>query len=31
MILIRDTKHNGEGPVLRAAETGRALTVTLRP
>jgi hypothetical protein len=31
MILIRDTKDNGQGPVLRvSAETWRAFTATIR-
>ena len=31
MILVRDTKDNGQGPVLRvSAETWRAFTATLR-
>jgi hypothetical protein len=31
MVLVRDTKDNGEGPVLRvSAETWRAFTTTIR-
>ena len=31
IVLIRDTKNNGEGPVLRvSAQTWRAFTATLR-
>ena len=31
MVLVRDTKNNGEGPVLRvSAETWRAFTIALR-
>jgi hypothetical protein len=31
VVLIRDTKNNGEGPVLRvSAETWRAFTATVR-
>jgi hypothetical protein len=32
VVLVRDTKDNGEGPVLRvSAETWRAFTIAMRP